>query len=746
MAEISASIEETNKLRKELGLAPLEVDETNNKNEKGEEKYKESLPKDDLHAPAINIGEVKRSEELRRKLDEKKEKRKLEDHFKQKSKVKEEDLSIKDWIKFIGRDQKPKEIEKKKKCRKYESSNLSGLQIDHKLDSFVKDGKETVLTLKDSNILDNEDDILVDMQLKEEELIKERQKKDNAIIGSFTSYGELAERYDPSTGQIKDKPILSQYESGNDEKFSIGENGKIKIDNSLIETKEIDYPTETLGTEIGRSLDGGITALLQTGRVKLAREYYTQEEMEQFKKPTKKKKNKKKKKSILDGVVKNEIIDDGIDREHDIKMEKMKKIKNKQKNQPIIHEGVEDNVWMEKEKKSKKLKKHKNCEKQNLKEKINKVIHENDRHNDSSDKEESNWTKESAEDEAYEEIQQIFNKTIRLRQMKKFLDVEKIIEQNPVKEENVDIVKEENFDFDGTEQPIAINSLGEYCRNIGNKETYGISGNREDDQLYENDDGSSENDDMNSEQHEEEENSDQGQSEDNELLEEEEKALRQKLFKKYRRKRSKMTDGLSTTSRIKKEKLTSADILFSKKERDEAGIIDEDTSHGRGLLSALKMAVHSGMLEKESSKKRREGKLITSNRQINENYKIEDKNRRDNNDRRRGHSGQSFNEMKYYKPDFKLDYVDDNGKFMNEKEAFRYLSHKFHGKGAGKKKLEMRDNKIALENKRSKLANAANSNEENSGSTMTKLIQRQKQLEQAFVVLTSANQMATKEE
>ena len=42
-----------------------------------------------------------------------------------------------------------------------------------------------------------------------------------------------------------------------------------------------------------------------------------------------------------------------------------------------------------------------------------------------------------------------------------------------------------------------------------------------------------------------------------------------------------------------------------------------------------------------------------------------------------------------------LEYVDDSGREMSQKEAFRYLSHKFHGKGSGKIKTEKRQRKIA---------------------------------------------------
>ena len=41
-----------------------------------------------------------------------------------------------------------------------------------------------------------------------------------------------------------------------------------------------------------------------------------------------------------------------------------------------------------------------------------------------------------------------------------------------------------------------------------------------------------------------------------------------------------------------------------------------------------------------------------------------------------------------YKPDVQLKYVDDDGRVMNQKDAFKHLSHAFHGKGSGKGKTE----------------------------------------------------------
>ncbi|KAJ5272698.1 hypothetical protein N7478_007823 [Penicillium angulare] len=54
---------------------------------------------------------------------------------------------------------------------------------------------------------------------------------------------------------------------------------------------------------------------------------------------------------------------------------------------------------------------------------------------------------------------------------------------------------------------------------------------------------------------------------------------------------------------------------------------------------------------------------------------------------------------KEYKPDVQLKYTDEYGRAMNQKEAFKHLSHQFHGKGSGKMKTEKRLKKIEDEQK-----------------------------------------------
>ncbi|KAI0143016.1 SART-1 protein [Xylariaceae sp. FL1272] len=50
--------------------------------------------------------------------------------------------------------------------------------------------------------------------------------------------------------------------------------------------------------------------------------------------------------------------------------------------------------------------------------------------------------------------------------------------------------------------------------------------------------------------------------------------------------------------------------------------------------------------------------------------------------------------FKDYKPNVDLKYVDDDGRLLNSKDAFKHLSHAFHGKGSGKGKTDKRLKKI----------------------------------------------------
>ncbi|KAK2780246.1 sart-1 family protein [Colletotrichum kahawae] len=55
---------------------------------------------------------------------------------------------------------------------------------------------------------------------------------------------------------------------------------------------------------------------------------------------------------------------------------------------------------------------------------------------------------------------------------------------------------------------------------------------------------------------------------------------------------------------------------------------------------------------------------------------------------------------KGYKPNVELKYVDDHGRTLDQKEAFKHMSHQFHGKGSGKGKTDKRLKKIEDEKRR----------------------------------------------
>lgn len=123
----------------------------------------------------------------------------------------------------------------------------------------------------------------------------------------------------------------------------------------------------------------------------------------------------------------------------------------------------------------------------------------------------------------------------------------------------------------------------------------------------------------------------------------------------------------------------------------EVPILEEEPDVGSGVGAALKLAMSKGYLEKPEDRR-------PSNRNMAhlmaQHYSIEDKSYGDDErgNRRERYSGPitDFRERDGFKPNVKLEYIDDEGHILNAKEAFRYLSHKFHGKGPGKNKVEKR--------------------------------------------------------
>jgi U4/U6.U5 tri-snRNP-associated protein 1 len=98
---------------------------------------------------------------------------------------------------------------------------------------------------------------------------------------------------------------------------------------------------------------------------------------------------------------------------------------------------------------------------------------------------------------------------------------------------------------------------------------------------------------------------------------------------------------------------------------------------------------------------RASGRLDRMTAREKEDYARSQNNYRDQQESRQ--LAEHFN--KEYKPNVELKYIDDFGRSMNQKEAFKHLSHQFHGKGSGKQKTEKMLKKI--EDEKRKLAQSS---------------------------------------
>ena len=130
-------------------------------------------------------------------------------------------------------------------------------------------------------------------------------------------------------------------------------------------------------------------------------------------------------------------------------------------------------------------------------------------------------------------------------------------------------------------------------------------------------------------------------------------------------------------------------------------ILGEEPNLQSGVAAAIRMASSKGYWETREDKKVKS----TLTHLEAKNYSIDDKMMRGGDDDRGrmrdrfsgGGPTMPFQEKEGFVPNVNLEYIDDSGRLLNTKEAFRYLSHKFHGKGSGKIKTEKRMKKIQEE-------------------------------------------------
>lgn len=160
-----------------------------------------------------------------------------------------------------------------------------------------------------------------------------------------------------------------------------------------------------------------------------------------------------------------------------------------------------------------------------------------------------------------------------------------------------------------------------------------------------------------------------------------------------------------------------------------ASVLGEEPDTSRSLAATLKLAAAKGYIDKDN--KRKPTVVIKSANKAKleaRSYTIEEKRE----DRRERQKGRELEEDPNYRPEINLEYTDDAGrKLETPKEAFRYLCHKFHGKGPGKNKIDKRLRKQELEGKVKK---ALSSDAPLSSASL--MLLKQKELQSPFIVLS----------
>ncbi|XP_043788374.1 U4/U6.U5 tri-snRNP-associated protein 1 [Apis laboriosa] len=642
--QTSLSIEETNKLRAKLGLKPLEIDNA--------PKDDPNKIKDDLgefyHKPAPDVNEKLKTQKLKEKIGTQKQKRLIEANL---AKVKslgecDSDDDTKNWVDKSRRleEEKKKAEERAKMLDQldeefgignlvkeeihaarnlaYTEKNLKGLKVEHNIDKF-EEGKTVILTLKDQEVLQEGEDVLVNVNITDEERyqrnILNRSKKPGYDAYDDDNFDEFG---------FPKKTILEKYdeeiEGEKKETFTLGINN-IKD----VKQNKLDYVKQRLANKRIESL--------HSAEPKLASEYYNEEELAKFKKP------KKKIRKIRKKLKAEDLIPEDNDYLRDLGSRRSKRTDDVKDNDTLdvddLEAPTEDLTGIKLEEDDKEL-----------------------------------------------ELQLALKKAQRLKEWQSS-SIEKVTET--IKQEPANL--EENQSGN-----IVLNATAEFCRTLGDIPTYGLAGNREENgqELMDFEmDGVKEEPPMNEEE----------------------------------------DDGRGAWNTVHLDESTSEPVAM------EAAILDAEPSLGHGVGGALKLAMSKGYLQKEDSSRPSASRFAHLQAQ---NYSIEDKTYGDDDkfgrrDRFNGPTSE-FKEKEGFKPNVKLEYIDDDGHVLSAKEAFRYLSHKFHGKGPGKNKVEKRMKKAEQE----VLMKRMSSTDTPLG-TLNLLQAKQKETQSPYIVLSGSKQMQT---
>ncbi|CAB3398823.1 unnamed protein product [Caenorhabditis bovis] len=712
----SMSIEESNKLRASLGLAPLQIDEPNKGETLADDGSGEKIYNEDgfefRHRKPANWAEMKREQELKEKLEIAKKKR---DVYSKVLKSKgladadsDDDESTQNWVQKLRRkeeDEKKaaeraklfdefeneileKEKSKKKNGHKNRKSShcptTAGLVVGHSLDAFTEGHQ--ILVLEDKGVLDEGDEVLMNPNLVENERhsrnVELRKRKDHykGFDDNSDKAGVILAKYD------------EELEGAQKQQFRLDDKGGMDVSEELRE-KEALKKMQMAGKRL--------ESLESVGALKLATEFYTHDEMVEFRKIKKRKSAKARTRRTLKAADLEPI--ERADERKDFGRRRSRddeNIKEESENGPVV-----DLARLQKLK--------------------DEALADND--DDSDDDLLPTGGIDIAgvviDDDAEDELNAVLARTRKLKEAEHVghRDVGAKVKALMACHETT---PSESID---NEKKICFDATVEYCRQIGK------SGILEDDAQ------------MKNEEMQELEQDDDGFQREQRIK------IDNEIIEKEKRKRADscgwMAGGrpISTTlDSDDEEALKEAENQkwYENDDDDEdyEPALGEEVDVSKGVGAMLKLAAQKGYLD-DSGRRRANGPSLDHLRskhrtQIDPTkHDIEDKYMKKLD--RLGTTGkgplQPFVEKTEYHPDVNITYTDKKGRDMDAKDAYRELSYKFHGRTPGKKQLEKRANRKDIKERMLK----TNSYDTPLG-TLSKQLKKQKQLATPYLVLSGA--------
>ncbi|KAK7691056.1 hypothetical protein QCA50_006159 [Cerrena zonata] len=208
--EESISLEETNKIRISLGLKPLTEDATptDDKEKQAEDNYSKARELDT---------KARESKQIQDRIAKVRNKRDLHSRLRGAT-LGDADGDADDTLKWIKRSKKKeKELAKKRQeelesmdkafQEEYTERDIAGLKVSHDFEE-MGEGEDRILTLKDSRILDNEEDELQNVEMAEHER-NEKNKELKIKKRDYTGYDD--DEFTPGQAGMK-RAVLSKYD------------------------------------------------------------------------------------------------------------------------------------------------------------------------------------------------------------------------------------------------------------------------------------------------------------------------------------------------------------------------------------------------------------------------------------------------------------------------------------------------------------------------------------------------------